>query len=456
MDKIFSAYDSAKRKAIQGDFIDKLHSQYTVGLLLVIIFLVVSKQYDGSAIACWLPTNFNGAQEEYVHQFCWINNTYSYPFEEDAENFAQSDKYVIRYYQYILFILSGQVLLFYLPSFLWEAMASDSATYVNKILEQCKRDKVFHSQIKSFSKEIDKKEKETRESNDMSQSVTESHSLLVSSTYIENFKSNFERLKHHNIKSNQKKLNDDNSELMTQRGTKSKFQGLKKKIFDTIRPIKGVKNLALFYFIFKFLNLINVFAQIVCLWFIFGNDFYKYGFDFIDRLYNNEYPMFLSKQFPIMALCDYYIHQNLGKIHWNSSQCLLAINILIEKFFVIIWFWLYILFVVTIINIFSWFIEILPFHKNNFLMKYLSIKEKMLSKRIHLENNPTTPLNLQEVDNFQKKSLGNDGVIMMHMIKSVAGDLIFIELLNEIWLDHLKRTQSLERRESKSKISELE
>ena len=92
---------------------------------------------------------------------------------------------------------------------------------------------------------------------------------------------------------------------------------------------------------------------------------------------NNEDPLWMSKQFPIVTICDYYVHQNLRKVHWNSSQCLLAINILIEKFYVFIWLWLYILLILTVLNIVSWFHEIYSSTSTGFIYKYLRIKEKM-------------------------------------------------------------------------------
>ncbi len=36
---------------------------------------------------------------------------------------------------------------------------------------------------------------------------------------------------------------------------------------------------------------------------------------------------------------------------------------------------------------------------------------------------------------FQNEYLGNDGLVMLLMIKSVAGDIAFIELLQILWLD---------------------
>ncbi len=150
-----------------------------------------------------------------------------------------------------------------------------------------------------------------------------------------------------------------------------------------VKPIRGVKNLALYYFAMKFFNLTNVIVQLVGLRFVFGADFWRYGFDYMAKIMNNEDPLWMSKQFPIVTICDYYVHQNLRKLHWNSSQCLLAINVLIEKFYVFIWLWLYVLLILTLMNIVSWFLEVFSSTRTGFILKYLRIKEKMNDSHNH-------------------------------------------------------------------------
>lgn len=62
MDKIFEAYENGKFHTIRGDFIDKLHSRVTVVGLLAVLILIVAKQYNDTAISCWLPTQFSDEQ----------------------------------------------------------------------------------------------------------------------------------------------------------------------------------------------------------------------------------------------------------------------------------------------------------------------------------------------------------------------------------------------------------
>lgn len=69
-DKLFQAYDTAKSKAraIQGDFIDKMHSVMTVAVLLIaLIVLLIKQNVENSAITCWMPTQFSDDQVSTLH-----------------------------------------------------------------------------------------------------------------------------------------------------------------------------------------------------------------------------------------------------------------------------------------------------------------------------------------------------------------------------------------------------
>ncbi len=72
MNNVFVAYESAKTVSIRGDFIDRMHSRITVICLLGILLIVVAKQYDDTAIACWLPAQFNENQVSiFLIDFCF-------------------------------------------------------------------------------------------------------------------------------------------------------------------------------------------------------------------------------------------------------------------------------------------------------------------------------------------------------------------------------------------------
>ncbi|PAV82645.1 hypothetical protein WR25_10337 [Diploscapter pachys] len=74
------------------------------------------KGYVGAPIQCWMPTEFKGGWEQYAEDYCFIQNTFFIPFEEDIPN-EDSDriKAEIGYYQWVPIVLALQAIMFYMP-----------------------------------------------------------------------------------------------------------------------------------------------------------------------------------------------------------------------------------------------------------------------------------------------------------------------------------------------------
>lgn len=56
---------------------------YTVMILLVFATVVSAAQFVGSPIYCWIPAELTSkdgpAFKDYIHNYCWIKNTYYIP-----------------------------------------------------------------------------------------------------------------------------------------------------------------------------------------------------------------------------------------------------------------------------------------------------------------------------------------------------------------------------------------
>ena len=409
-------------------------------------------------------------QVDYTHQLCWVNNTYYYPGVSDADLFPESNKQTLLYYQYILFILFGQALLFFLPTMIWNILAKDSIGYIQKILDQCQK----AHQPEHIAKILERAEKRRnravnlRSAKDAIDESTALEPLIVEDELAEKFTNDFK-----SVVSLQNEIEAENENELYEKkeasglyaeqkpdpfppikesgklkeGIIKRFSNFgKPRVLNFMKPLKGVRHFAFHYIFLKVLNLLNVVLQMFLLHFIFGNRFFFYGIDFFTSLLHNKNPFFLTSQFPIITFCDFYVYQNLRKIYYNAAQCVLPINVLIEKFFLIIWFWYYLLIILTVINIFVWLFEIAPGRKVEFLIKYLNIRMhmersrrqtggalKQASVRKHDEL-----IDREHVKEFYWEYCGNDGVIMLHLIKSVAGGLIFMDLLSLLWVDYNK------------------
>ena len=78
-----------------------------------------------------------------------------------------------------------------------------------------------------------------------------------------------------------------------------------------------------------------------------------------------------------MTFCDFKI-RNLGdNIHQHSVQCALPINLLNEKFFIVLWFWLLFLTCVTIFNFITWIKTMFPQYRRTSIGKYLRSQVKL-------------------------------------------------------------------------------
>ena len=506
MDKIFVAYENAKENAIKGDFSDRLHSRYTVTLLFTIAILIGVQQYEGNAITCWLPNELNGDQTDYAHQLCWVNNTYYFPNVDDADIFPSSSKFTVHYYQFILFILLGQALVFMAPTALWNYLSASSGGYIKKLLDQ--------TQKSTATESILKKQKEYKAKTKSGEG--EDTSSLLEEQFNEEFKKNFKMLSkqidlekkpksksyassssyHASSVLNsadrqplmktvgfddsvlkdsidddeyKKTITDVDTENIEHKGIYKKSSKSFSKVLSRMKPKLGLQNLVAYYMFLKFLNFVNVITQILLLhYLVFDRSFITYGADFMAKIYQSENPFFLSKIFPIISFCNFYVHQNLRQIHWNTAQCILSINIFIEKFYVIIWFWYLLLLIINLLNIFSWCIELKGESKLSFLIKYLNIYKAMhraktetnhhqqqQSEKLssfmqgHTHKSPfeqqtkveySSKIERNQADSFYAY-LKIDGVLMLHMIKNVAGEIIFLDLLNVLWEDH----QSIEK-----------
>jgi hypothetical protein len=103
------------------------------------------------------------------------------------------------------------------------------------------------------------------------------------------------------------------------------------------------------YFICEVLNFFNVIIQMIFINWFLGGEFSKYGINvlnYIDKDPNgSEDPM--ARVFPKLTKCTFRQYGPSGDIKRFDNLCLLPQNILNEKVYIILWFWLYLLVVAS-------------------------------------------------------------------------------------------------------------
>ncbi|CAK5074068.1 unnamed protein product [Meloidogyne enterolobii] len=165
---------------------------------------------------------------------------------------------------------------------------------------------------------------------------------------------------------------------------------------------------------------VNIVGQIFLLNTFLGNRSRWYGLHVLQDLMNgHEWEE--SGHFPRVTLCDFEV-KVLGNVHRHTVQCVLMINMFNEKIFLFLWFWYFLLAAATFCSLLYWlFISIMPSRQLNFVGKYLTGIEgyKMVDS--------------QSLRRFVFHFLRQDGVFLLRMVATHAGELACYELAKRLW-----------------------
>jgi len=81
-----------------------------------------------------------------------------------------------------------------------------------------------------------------------------------------------------------------------------------------------------------------------------GGNFLMLGYDFFEELITKEPNVMLGIVFPRTTSCDYRSFGSGGGGQKTNTKCVMALNAVSEKVFVILWFWFLLLIVINIVN----------------------------------------------------------------------------------------------------------
>ncbi|KAK5966536.1 Innexin unc-9 [Trichostrongylus colubriformis] len=128
-----------------------------------------------------------------------------------------------------------------------------------------------------------------------------------------------------------------------------------------------------------------------------------------------------SGKFPRVTLCDFEIRV-LGNVHRHTVQCVLVVNMLTEKIFIFLWIWLSVLGLLTTMNLLFWLCALASSHcRQNFVAKHLDMESDQIGR-------------------FTDRFLRPDGVFLLQMIASHAGNLTCAKVTEALWLMFLRRS----------------
>ena len=299
----------------------------------------------------------------------------------------QQDREMIVYYQWMPMILLAQAMFFYLPITLWRVFNSKSGIDINGLITAA-----------ANSQDFDKREISIRY-------ITKNMDRYIGSLCLrENFCF-------------------DTINNLTK---KDCFQSCGRKYGNF---------LVLLMLCTKFWFVINAFGQLFMLNAFLGTDFHIFGFDVIFGLMESD-GWSGSRRFPRVTMCDFKIRQ-MSNVQQYSVQCVLPINLFNEKIFIFVWFWMILVCILSVLNVFVWLERILwPGETEQFLLRRL---------RSMTNINVQSRVDRTLLKQFIRHYLRPDGVLILRLMNLNTNDVITADVIAEVWKTFLEnpRTASL-------------
>jgi len=311
-----------------------LHSKVTFILFLAFTIIISGKQYIGDPIDCLVDEIPNDVMDAY----CWIYSTFTVNDQFTARlgkdvahagvgpHVAGEDKITYhKYYQWVGFVLFFQAILFYLPRYIW------------KNIEKNRVQKLVAFLGSPYN--LDLGEEQQIIPNESSESTGEKEPLVKSKKV--------QTEKVCELCKNKERIFDVcnicNVKICQCQEGKCHYD-------EVVNFIKRKDNRYYYWFQFcMILNLLNVIGQIFLIDQFLDGEFTTYGFDafkFLDVDPDQRYDP-LARVFPKVTKCTFHKYGPSGTVQKFEGICVLPVNILNEKIYFILWFWLVILSAIT-------------------------------------------------------------------------------------------------------------
>ncbi|TNN21420.1 Innexin unc-9 [Schistosoma japonicum] len=360
------------------DFSDRFSHTFTSLLLIIFTLIISARQYIGKPIACWVPTEFTRAQEEYAESVCWVTSTYFIPTQEVnvPENISERENRKIHYYQWVPFILMIQAFMFNLPCLIWRLFNWQSGIHLSSIMEvACEIEMI--------------KDPETRKSN-----------ITYVARHIEDALT---------------------SQREYRSGCSVRFKHCLARSCCLWFGKRYGNYLICLYLITKSLYIFNVVGQFFLMNKILGTNYTFYGLDLL-RDISEGYVWQESGNFPRITLCDFEVRKVANK-HRHTVQCVLPINMFNEKIFIFLWFWFILVAAVNTSSFLYWS------YKSSFRGTRIQFIRKFLKLRGALE-----PGDKKKTLTFVDTYLRQDGVFILRLTAQNAGELVASEIVERLWI----------------------
>lgn len=203
--------------------------------------------------------------------------------------------------------------------------------------------------------------------------------------------------------------------------------------------------LSLAYLLLKLLYLANAIGQLFLmqhfLGFHAGDEAFGFGIAVLQNILNGR-DWESTLVFPRVAYC-YAPVKHLGtRTNTATAQCVLPVNMLNEKIYIFLWWWVLFVAALTALSLLRWSLRMLSrTGPIDFVTKYLTLHEKY------------DPRDGELLKEFVQKFLRRDGIFLLKMLSYNAGELVTSDVLAHIWSSYRVKRLGLNTRDSSTSPS---
>uniref|UniRef100_A0A0R3RK83 Innexin n=1 Tax=Elaeophora elaphi TaxID=1147741 RepID=A0A0R3RK83_9BILA len=357
------------------DIVDRLHWNVTVIVLILCSLFVGAKQQFGQPIQCMLPAHFDQNSWSYYGQYyCFVQNTYRLTYNKTLPSACSRAKLHpdtdINYYQWVPFFLAIQALSFYIPGWLWTMLQSQRALDMKAVVREA-------MSLKSTFKFEGRVEKLTNLVN------------YIASGLRMKLNVNICRTKWYKL------------------------------------PLSKVNGLSLtLYLVSKLLNVVNNAVQLHIIGRFIGSNSLFWPLTNIPST---------PSYFPLITFCDME-RSTLGKSEINTLQCVLMLNFINQKIFFMLWYWISLLFFISLIDFIGTFVQCVQLHRRENLLKfYLQVILKSRQKDEMTDEEYFLLKDKGRLRICAIEFLGLDGALLLRFINDHAGIIVTRDISVGLW-----------------------
>ncbi|VDM38082.1 unnamed protein product [Toxocara canis] len=330
------------------DIVDRLHFVATVTALVLCAMFVGAKQHFGQPIQCMLPAHLDrGSWSSYGQYFCFVESTYrltynrTVPTTEERISLKKSSGVELNYYQWVPYFFAIQALCFYVPSWIWHTLQRYGMLDMQTVVDEAVAIRNT-TRMDQRSKKLDKVVEFIRGSFEYRDSVQQSV-----------------------------------------------------RFFGALSPTKlGFYSTAI-YMLTKLVWLANDVAQLKLISKFLGIDSIIWALQptkLITTVVNAGSTATIH-YFPRVTFCDMERY-TIGQTELDTFQCVLMLNVINEKLFLMLWYWIVFLIVVALLNF------------------------------VYTVSHLVQPWCREAIIRFYVQVLGTDGVLMLRFVHSHAGAIV--------------------------------